>query len=89
MRNSHDPGLNRKLQSEAEALLERWITPCYVSSSEHIAVSANDQGELWLSGLVHDRRIADEAVRLIQALGGVRFVFNYVTVKYTGDVVTL
>ncbi|HLY25523.1 MAG TPA: BON domain-containing protein [Aggregatilineales bacterium] len=86
---SGDVGVNRKLQAEAESLLERWITPCYVSSCEHIAVSANDQGEVWLSGLVHDPRIADEATRLVRALAGVHFVLNYVTVKHTGDAIAL
>lgn len=74
------PQANRSLQARVEAALDRWIRPCYTATYEHIAVSANDQGEVWLSGLVADPLTVDEAVRLIREMPGVRFVFNYVTI---------
>src|SRR5579859_704321 len=74
------PHTDRNLQVRVEAAVERWIRPCYTASCEHIAVSANDQGEIWLSGLVTDPTTAGEAVRMIKGMPGVRFVFNYITV---------
>jgi osmotically-inducible protein OsmY len=71
------------LQARVEAAVERWIGPCYTAACEHIAVSANDQGEVWLSGLVTDPQTVEEAVRMIKGMPGVRFVFNYVTVMIT------
>ena len=77
------PREDRILQARVEAVVERWIQPCYTAIYEHIAVSTNDQGEVWLSGLVTDPQIVEEAVRMIKGLPGVRFVFNYVTVMIT------
>jgi osmotically-inducible protein OsmY len=77
------PRTDRSLQARVEAAVERWIRPCYTASCEHIAVSANDQGEVWLSGLVADPLTVEEAVRLIRGMLGVRYVFNYVTVMIT------
>ena len=77
------PRSDRSLQARVEATVERWIRPCYTAVFEHIAVSANDQGEVWLSGLVTDPQTVEEAVRMIKGMPGVRFVFNYVTVMIT------
>ena len=77
------PRSDRNLQARVEAAVERWIRPCYAAACEHIAVSANEQGEVWLSGLVTDPQTVEEAVRMIKGMPGVRFVFNYVTVMIT------
>src|SRR5258708_22944681 len=80
------PHADRGLQARIEAVVERWIQPCYTAVYEHIAVSANDQGEVWLSGLVTDPQIVEEAVQMIKGLPGVRFVFNYVTLMITSQI---
>ena len=85
MENTLDLGQNRRLQAEAEALLERYLRPSYLTTDEHLAVSANEQGEVWLSGLVHDSRLAQEAIRLVKTLAGVTVVFNYVTMMQDGN----
>lgn len=82
-------GSTRALQAHVEAILASRLQPSYTASHEHIAASVNDQGEVWLSGLVNDARIAEEAVSIVQKIPGINRVFNYVTVIYSGRSRTL
>ena len=74
------PVTNHGLQTKVESALDRWIRPTYLAAHEHIAISVNDQGEVWLSGLLDNPKVAEEAVRIVKGLPGVRFVFNYITI---------
>jgi hypothetical protein len=84
MDKSTIPTANRELQERVQKAIDHWINPCFTKPYEHIIASANDQGEVYLYGLVEDGYKVDEAMWLVKSLPAVRFVFNLVTVIYNG-----
>ncbi len=80
---------NPGLQAQVQAALDRWLQSCYTKPGEYIVANANDLGEIWLSGLVGDQHIVDEAIHLARELPGVRRIFNSVTIMYTGPAIKL
>ena len=78
------PSTACKLQAIVQANLNRWMAPCYSEPYEHISATANDQGEVSLSGLVNDHRIVDEAINMLKSYPGIRCIRDGVTVIYHG-----
>jgi osmotically-inducible protein OsmY len=85
----NDPVENAVLQTQIQAALDRWLQPCYTKPYEHVQASANNLGEIRLWGMVNNRHIVEEAIRLTKAIPGVRCVSNFVIVTYAGGSISL
>ena len=80
---------NRLLETLVADVIAESIKPSYTQPFEYIRVSANNQGEVHLNGLVHDPQLAEKAVQLVRAIPGVRFVFNDVSILCVGCAIEL
>jgi len=83
------PCTSSKLQVNVQANLNRWMGPCYTAPYEHITACANDHGEVYLTGLVDDHQIVDEALQMVKGIPGVTCITDQVTVLYHGAPVRL
>ena len=83
------PCTARKLQANIQANLNRWMGPCYTAPYEHITASANEAGEVCLSGLVDDHKIVEEALQMLKGMPGVTCISDRVTVLYRGKAIIL
>jgi hypothetical protein len=80
---------NRNLEIRIQEAVDRWIRPCFAEPCEHIVACVNDLDEVRLSGLVHDPRLVEEAIRMIKELHGVGHVSNDVIIMHTGHPIAL
>ena len=84
-----NPCVDRTLQDKASEILNLWLHNCPLQRSEFLNVSANDQGELTLWGMVNNAYPVDEIARYLSTLPDVHGVQNNVTLMFTGHPVRL
>jgi hypothetical protein len=80
---------SRPLEACVAAVIEKSIRPSFTQPFEYIRATANNQGEVHLSGLVHDLQLAEDTARLVREIPGVRFVFNDVSILCVGCAIEL
>lgn len=86
---TYTPTEDRVLEDRVNAALKRWFSYCPPAPFEHLSITANDQGEVHLHGLVGSHYPLADVIGLIKEVSGVRFVFNDVTLVFTGCSVAL
>lgn len=86
---TYTPSPDRILEDRVTAALNKWLGFCPPEHYEHLYVTANDQGEVHLHGLVARTYPLSDLIDLIRSVPGVRFVFNDVTLVYTGNAIAL
>jgi hypothetical protein len=86
---TYTPTEDRILEDRVNVTLKQWLTYCPPAPHEHLSTTANDQGEVHLHGLVGCNYPLADVIALIRGVPGVRFVFNDVTLVYTGCSVAL
>ena len=86
---TYTPTEDRILEDRVNSVLNHWLSYCPPAPFEHLSIIANDQGEVHLHGLVSCPYPLADLIGLIQDVSGVRFVYNDVTLVYTGCSVAL
>lgn len=86
---TYTPTEDRTLEDQVNVTLTNWLGFCPLGPYEHLYITANDQGEVHLHGLVGCTYPLTDLIGLIREVPDVRFVFNDVTLVYTGKSVAL
>ncbi len=86
---TYTPSPYRTLQDQVSITLNQWLGYCPPAPYEHLYTTANDQGEVHLHGLLGCTYPLNDLIGIIRDVPGVRFVFNDVTLVYTGSSVAL
>jgi hypothetical protein len=84
-----NPCTNLSLENRATTILNQWLHNCPLQRNEFLNVSANDQGELTLWGMVNRSYPVAEIVRYLSKLPNVKCIQNNVTLLYTGHPIEL